>query len=277
MGVGRIDIHAMIKSVVKEVVNSMDLEKKAETRARLLFVFCDSSAHEPFSDLFIKLKNENIAYDKLFLDGDTSSWLGINQIESAGSSKVIAADANAPSPLELPKAYDGIVIPEIDLDNAARVVSGMKGSVKSEIIFSAILLNKFVLIGDNVSGIKRADRSTLNTLLLPPYYQKLFKKYKRQLGELGIQFADPKNLADTISEKFSKGEASQSTNDLVKSSRENKIPSGKKLVTPDWIASQSFNLNATICLPKDVIISPLAKDLIKEKCLTIRFIEQDEQ
>ncbi len=263
----------MIESVVYEVIQSMKLEKKKEKLGKVLFVFCDSSAHEPFSDQFIKLKNANIAFDLLFLDGETSSWLGMQRVESSGSDRIIAADEYSPASIELSKDYDGIVIPEIDLDNAARVAGGLKGTIKAEVIFSAILQQKFILIGADSPGIKRADRRCLKTLTLPAPYQKRFNDYINQLVDLGIEFKPAMELADAIILKFN--EKHVNIQKLPESSPVEMVAPftfKKKLLTADWIRAQSHFPNDTILLPKGVIISPLAKDLLKERKLTVQFI-----
>ncbi|OIK15990.1 hypothetical protein BIV60_06795 [Bacillus sp. MUM 116] len=273
------DIRAMIESVVQEVVQSMKHEKENENFGKVLFVFCDSSAHEPFADQFIKLKNSKIGYDILFLDGETSSWLGMQRVESTGSERVIATDEYSPAAIELAKDYDGIIIPEIDLDNAARVAAGLKGTIKAEIIFSAIMLQKFVLVGGDSPGIKRSDRRCLNTLSLPAPYQKRFYSYIEQMTELGIEFFPQMDLSEAVIQKFTKKmEDVQSTceSDLRENDHalENKAIFKKKLLTHDWIESQAHFPNNSIYLSKGVIISPLAKDLLKEKKLTVRFIEK---
>lgn len=274
-----IEIREMIESIVREVVGEMNSEKK-EKNGKVLFVFCDSTAHESFKDHFIELDNAKIGYDSLFLDGETSSWLGMNQVESFGSGKIIASDSNSPAPIELPKEYDGVVIPEIDLDNAGRVVSGLKGSVKSEIIFSALVLNKFVLIGDDSPGIKRADRRCLNTLELTKAYKRLFKSYVRQMKDMGLEFVPMRDLAQIVGQKLlvnsrlpevADDDRRLSTNQ--ESKNENSIVFQKRLLTANWISSQGNLRNETIFLSKNAIISPLAKDLMKERNLTVKRID----
>ncbi|WP_331280337.1 hypothetical protein [Bacillus sp. UNC438CL73TsuS30] len=269
-----IDIRAMIESVVKEVVQSMKVEKEKEQIGKVLFVFCDSSAHELFADQFIKLKNHKIGYDLLFLDGETSSWLGMQRIESSGSDRIIAADEYSPAAIELPKEYDGIVIPEIDLDNAARIVTGLKGTIKAELIFSAIILEKFLIVGDDTPGIKRADRRCLKALSLPGPYRKRFESYVEGMKELGIEFLPQMELADAVIEKLcdrlAKSPAAKT--EEINHADDGGLTFKKKLLTPEWIKAQQEFPNHTLTLPKGVIISPLAKDLLKEKKLTIKYI-----
>lgn len=268
----------MVESVVREVLQSIKVQREKENNGKVLFVFCDSSAHEPFTDQFIKLKNANIAFDTLFLDGETSSWIGMQQVESSGARKVIAADEYAPSAMELPKGYDGIIIPEIDLDNAARVATGLKGSIKSEIIFSASLLQKFILVGEDVPGIKRSDRSCLKALSLPAPYRKQFDEYIKQMTELGITLSPQKDLADVIINKLCKEleENGQNKQEPLEEnhSKGDHLPYTKKLLTTDWFESKSYSPNDTIYLQKGTIISPLAKDLIKANKLNVLFVKK---
>ncbi|WP_311316576.1 hypothetical protein [Peribacillus simplex] len=275
----RIEIRSMVESVVREVLQSIQVQKEKENNGKVLFVFCDSSAHEPFTDQFIKLKNANIAFDTLFLDGETSSWIGMQQVESSGATKVIAADEYAPSAMEIPKGYDGIIIPEIDLDNAARVATGLKGSIKSEIIFSASMLQKFILVGEDVPGIKRSDRSCLKAISLPTPYRKRFDEYIKQMSELGITFLPQKDLADVIINKLCKelevnGQNKQEPLE-ENHSKGDHLSYTKKLLTTDWFESKSYSPNDTIYLQKGTIISPLAKDLIKANKLNVLFVKKE--
>ncbi|WP_249864375.1 hypothetical protein [Paenibacillus konkukensis] len=187
-----------LEATIRELVISMQAE--AVKRPKVLYIFCDSTAHEAFTDHFITLANHNVCFDMLFLDGETSSWLGLHKIECGGPGKIIAADEYAPAPIELPLDYDGIVIPEIDLDNAARAAAGLKGTVKAEILFAALTLEKLVLIGDDAPGLKRADRRTLRTLALPKGYADVFGRYKEDLRRLGARFAPQKQLAEHVVE-----------------------------------------------------------------------------
>ncbi|OQO98771.1 hypothetical protein IC801_13305 [Geobacillus sp. 44B] len=261
------DINLELKTLVETIVR--DLLEKAKTskkeRKKVLFVFCDSSAHELFTDQFIQLNNKEIDYDFLFLDGETSAWLGLHQIESTGSTKVIAADEFAPAPLELPKEYDAVVIPEIDLDNAARIALGLKGSVKSEIVFSALTLGKPVIIGEDVPGIKRSDRRTLKKLSLPPAYQKLFIQYKEDLKNMGIIFTKQREIYRTILEKLKGYETISSDVNKGKSFQGN-------VVTADWV-EYHLKENDSLIVDKKVLITPKAKDILNEKKIDVKFVQ----
>ncbi|WP_240795355.1 hypothetical protein [Aquibacillus halophilus] len=262
----------MVETIVKELIKSEDQVRKA----KLLYIFCDSTAHESFLDHFIELQNEGISYDMLFLDGDTSSWLGLHKVESTGSNRVIAADEYAPAPIELPREYDGVIIPEIDVDNAARIAKGLKGSVKSEIVFFAMLLNKFVIVGDDGSGIKRSDRLGLKTLTLPSGYKKLFLSLKEEMSELGIEFCRITDLTNTVVTKV-KGlaqlESTTSSNPSVQ------VPDYGTLITANDVPSildSGHKKGSSLHLSKRTKVSPLAKDLFREKGIELHYGNEGE-
>jgi hypothetical protein len=266
------EIKQMVESIVRELFES--LEKQAVKRPKVLYIFYDSTAHEAFTDHFIWLNKHEINHDILFLDGEASSWLGKHQIECGGRGKTIASDEFAPSPLEVPLEYEGIVIPEIDLDNAARAALGMKGTIISEIIFSTLVQNKFVLIGDDIPGLKRADRRTLKTLTLPKPYVKLFDYYKLELQMYGVEFGPLKQLAEIVVNKLGSGSGSgkvvAEADSSVKS--DGRIVFEGKLISADWVTRETKNKSfRSLIVGKKTIISSLAKDILKEKGITIEY------
>jgi ethanolamine utilization protein len=242
-----------------------ELLQKEPPRKKVLFIFCDSSAHEPYRDQLLFLLNKQIDHDLLFLDGETSGWLGIQQIQSTGAKQIIAADEYAKAPLELPHDYDAIVIPEIDLDNAARVCQGLKGSVKAEIIFSALVLGKPVLIGKESPGLKRADRQTLRAMELPTVYRKKFENYMREMGELGVRFSKQGNLHKEIRNLLFGENLEDSKATLI---------CQEKVVTAEWLARNLINYEE-LMVREGAIITPLAKDYIRVKGIEIKVVGKE--
>nr|WP_306220629.1 hypothetical protein [Cohnella sp. WQ 127256] len=243
---------------------------------KLLFIFCDSRAHEAYSDHFIRLDNHGIDYDLVFLDGITSAWIGMHKLEStaSGAGKTIAVDEYAPAPLELPKDYDGVVIPEIDLDNASRIASGLKGTVKSEIVFAALLLNKPVWIGQASPGVKRADRQTLKVLNLTKGYTKLFLKYMAELQELGITLVSDLELTQEPIHYFQQKStaASFQPNQDVESQQ---LPKPDvALITADWVSAHEAKLGGSLEVGRNTIISPLAKDLLRDRGIVLQYSDK---
>lgn len=249
-----------LETLITRITHELLAERKQRSsRKKVLFIFCDCSAHEAFTDQFIALQTHQIDYDLLFLDGETSGWLGMNQIQSTGAKEIIAADEWAKAPIELPKDYDAIVVPEIDVDNAARICYGLKGSVKAEIIFSAFLLNIPIIIGEDISGIKRSDRRTLQTLNLPAFYKKRFEFYQSELREFGITFSKIALLAETIQSTLFDQEGK---NDI--------IPFQDKVLTLQWLV-RHLSSKQTVVLKEGTKITALANDFIKENNIKLIF------
>nr|WP_157317323.1 hypothetical protein [Paenibacillus anseongense] len=272
----------MVEAIVREILNQQ------AKRPKVLYLFYDSTAHEAFTDHFIALNIHGIDHDLMFLDGEASCWLGKHKIECAGRGQTIASDEFAPAPIEVPLAYEGIVIPEIDLDSAARAALGMKGTIVSEIIFSTLVQNKFVLIGEDISGLKKADRRTLQTLTLPTPYRNLFDYYKMELQMYGVEFAPSKQLAEKAVSKirpeiFEALEAPETpvtpessapaapTSEPVSSA----IVYEGKLVSAEWVQRELRNRPfRSLQIGRKTIISALAQDMLKDKGIQIEYMAE---
>ncbi|EXX87791.1 hypothetical protein [Paenibacillus darwinianus] len=280
------EIKRMVESIVRELVAK--LEAETVQPPKVLYVLDDGAAHEAYTDHFILLQNHGIRHDILFLDGEASAWLGKHKVETGGPGKVIAADEFAPAPIEVPMAYDGIVVPEIDLDNAGRVSLGMKGTVKSEIIFAALVLGKFVLVGEDIPGLKRADRRTLKTLELPAAYGKLFDYYKMEMQTYGIEFAPLKRLAEQVVRKLpaarkqTAAASADGSSEISADARRGEAGGAAgsvtfegKLLSADWVRQQLKSREFTrLTLGQGTILSPLAKDLLREKGIAVNAEER---
>jgi hypothetical protein len=266
------EIKQLVESIVREIVTA--IEPEIAKPPKVLYVFGDSTAHEAYTDHFILLQNHGIAHDLMFLDGETSAWLGKHRIESGGPGKVIAVDEFAPAPLEVPLEYDGVVIPEIDIDNMGRASLGIRGTVLSEVIFASLVTGKFVLIGEDVSGLKRADRRTLKTLTLPKPYQNLFDYYKQELSMYGAEFGLRVKLAEMVVAKCGSQRAGGEEAATSSSNPDPDIFQGR-LVSADWVKQQLKNTNFTrLTLGKGTILSPLAKDMLKEKGISVLYADE---
>lgn len=279
-----LDLDKTIEAIVLELLQTY--QRASLPSVKVLYVLDDSFVAESFSDQWIDLHNHGISYDILTLDGETSGWLGKHCIECTRTGgKCIAIDEFAPAPLELPKSYDAIIIPELDLDTASRVIHGMKGSVKAELIYAAILLNKYVLVAQDSTGIKRSDRRTLQTLTLPAAYGRRYKQTLDDLQELGVALSNTHLLAKQLIAYY-KPDAPQAervddrqTTEHIEQEQdkervEQKQPYRSKLLTSEWVRKFILEAgNRSLPVAKGTIITALAADLMKEKGVTLQVIE----
>lgn len=263
------DLKETVKSIVLETIQAIKEEAAERCIGKVLFIFCDSSAHEPFKDQLIALSNAKITYDCLFLDGETSSWLGLHKVECSGAHRVIATDEYAPAPIDLIKDYEGIILPEIDLENAARIIQGTKGTLKSEIVTYALYAEKFVLVGEHLSGLKRTERNSLQVLQLPAYYKQKFQGYMNECQQLGMELVSTEKFADRVIEKLSHANGNASL--LDENETVTLVDFHGRFLSADWVVKQGDLLDGKINLLKGTLISPLAHDILREKGIEVHF------
>lgn len=257
------NLEQTIEGIVHELLRTYQIIAKPPVK--VLYILDDSSLAGSFSDQWIELNNHGILFDILALDGETAGWLGAHYIECTRSGgKCIAIDEAAPAPLELSKLYDAIVMPEIDLDTASRIIHGLKGTVKSELLYAAVLLNKWVLTANDCSGINRGDRRTLQTLSLPAAYRRQFQQALHLLQELGIQLCETKAMAHKLIEYFQV--ETLTVNSIIEPENliETKLLSSEQV--RNWLRETSAR---TMTVAKGTIVTALAADLIKENGITL--------
>jgi len=282
------EIKQLIEAIVREMAGQLQASVEPEKTVpppKVLYVFEDGTAHEAYTDHFILLHEHGISHDLMFLDGTVSAWLGKHRIECGGPGKVIAVDEFAPAPLEVPLAYDGIIVPELDLDTIGRAALGIRGTVLSDVLFSALVAGRFVLAGEDSSGLKRADRRTLKKLGLPETMLRLYKEYQRKLAELGAIFGPKADLAKLAAGLCSAASAEKSDRGLAASDRKDGTGGGLatgvvrfegKFVSADWVERQ-FKLKqpgGQLTLSRGTLLSPLAKDLLKDRGITVHYADE---
>jgi len=255
-----------IESIVQELLRHYQIAVKPPTR--ILYVLDDSSLAGSFSDHWIELHNHGLAYDILALDSEAAGWLSSHYVECTRTGgRCITIDDAAPAPMELPSSYDAIVVPDIDLDTAYRVLHGLKGSVKSELIYSALVQHKWILMAEDCSGITRSDRRTLQTLTLPAAYQRKYELALQQLQEYGIELSETKLLAkriiahflpsnETVSHSLVQTEA-RSTSKLLNAAR-----------VREWFQASHHSSN-TLTIAQGTIVTALAADFIRDNSIAL--------
>lgn len=264
-----LDLTQTVEQLVRELLRSMP--KADKPSPQVLYILNDSRAADLYLDHFVTLKQAGVAHDLLLLDGEASGWIGTQCIECTGAGKCIAMDEFAPAPLELPQRYAAIVVPELDLDQASRIVHGLKGTVLSELVYAALLISKPVFIPSDGSGISRANRRTLQVTALPPGYDKRYRTKLRELQEIGVQLADFNQLAERII-------AALLPEQTVDSPLEHKSGSavfeGRLLTASEAARLLSHRKCHVLSVARGTLISPLARDVLREHRAELRFVDE---
>jgi hypothetical protein len=269
------EMKQLVESIVREVVQNVGAGLQTR-KPKILYIFADSVSHQAYTDHYIQLHNAGIVHDLMFLDGETAAWLGKHRIESGGPGKVIAVDEFAPAPIEVPLDYCGIIIPEIDLDTMSRVSLGLKGTVLSEVILAALMLEKLVLIGEDTSGLTRADRVTLKLLAMPKPFANLFSYYKKELTMYGAQFGQRSKLAELAIRSCKKEETIPAANHHA-GAPNNTIYYTGGLLSAEAVTQFSKQGIEKLSLSADTILSPLAIDMLRENRISIQYAEGKEE
>jgi len=282
------EIKQLVETIVRELAGQLQAGAepiKAAPPPQVLYVFEDSTAHEAYTDHFILLHEYGISHDLMFLDGTVSAWLGKHRIECGGPGQVIAVDEFAPAPVEVPLAYDGIIVPEPDLDTIGRAALGIRGTVLADVLFAALVSGKFVLVGEDSSGLKRADRRTLKKLALPLPMLQVYREHQRKLADLGVAFGPKADLAKLAAGLCGIHCAQQSDSAQDAHDRPDLTGAGEastgvsfegKLVSADWVERQ-FKIKQDgrrLTLRRGTLVSPLAKDLLKAQGITVQYADE---
>ncbi|WP_152391634.1 hypothetical protein [Paenibacillus guangzhouensis] len=263
------DLTQTVEQLVHELLRSMAAADIPSPQ--VLFILEDSRAADRYLDHFVTLKQAGIGHDLLLLDGETSGWLGTQCIECTGAGKCIAIDEFAPAPVELPQRYAAIAVPELDLDQASRILHGLKGSVISELVHAALLIRKPVFLPLDGSGISRTNRRTLQVTALPPGYDKRYRTMLRELQEVGVQLAPLNQFAEQIIATVlpEKTVSSQEQDSLVGS-----VFGGKLLTAAEAGRLLSRRKGGVLSVARGTLISPLARDVLKEHKAELRIVEE---
>ena len=264
-----LDLSHTVEQLVRELLRSMPGAHKPSPQ--ILYILDDSRAADRYLDHFVRLKQAGIAHDLLLLDGETSGWIGTQCIECTGAGKCIATDEFAPAPIELPQNYAAVVVPELDLDQASRIVYGLKGTVVCELVRAALLTNKPVFIPSDGSGISRADRRTLQVTSLPPGYDKRYRTMLRELQELGVHVVDFNHFTEQIIHVLL---PEQAVDSLLVQNAGSQVYDGRLLTAVEAARLLRQHKGRVITVARGTLISPLARDVLREHKVELRFADE---
>lgn len=261
------DLTQTVERLVRELLRTLPTDVKPSPQ--VLYVLDDSRAADRYLDHFVVLKQAGIRYDLLVMDRETAGWLGKQCIESTGAGTCIALDEDAPSPMELPQNYAAIIIPELDMNQASRILYGLHGSVKAELVQAALILRKPVFTRFDGSGITRSNRRTLQVTGLPPAYDRRYRATIEQLQELGIQTASFQELPYLVLAAVLPDQAEQSI-----PSAASQVFSARLLTAFDASRMLKSSRDRVLSVARGTLISPLARDVIRDQQAELRIVDE---
>lgn len=270
--VNEIDIREIVESVVREIIHSeRAIERNHCSNNKLLIIVDERQTLHFYQNILNELNRDGFYYDVLIID-DADNLMSLSSLNKG---KVMSLAELDISIYQLVNNYEVFVLPELQLSDAARIALGLKGTPISELVYSILLKNKKLLIGKDLSGMTQKEKDELQISELPLLYRKQYEQYCNLLEELGSQFISINNLIEMIKVATENNHCSMSSNQINdKEDIQDGYVFTKKVLTTEWINSQR-NINSDkIYVRKSVIISPLAKDVLKEKGITISYLDE---
>lgn len=264
-----IDIEKIVKSVVKELMTSMDPQQDVTNqKGQLLWIVDDVLTLENYQDQLFTLKQNNIAYDVL-LANELKEQNITTEADHLLNGQMYTLTNDQEWEQFYKKSYQTYVIPEIDLDDSSRIVNGIKSSPLAHVFITLLMQEKEIMTSSQLTGVKRIDQQTLQITQLPSYYKQLFKNNLKTLANMGVKFVEPDSIAKVL------GNFSKTTKTLNKATENSttEIVFSHKLLTAEWVELQEHLSNETLHIKKDTIVSPLAIDVMKEKNITISYTD----
>jgi len=125
-------------------------------------------------------------------------------------------------------------------------------------------LNKWILIASDSSGLNRADRRTLQSLILPKTYHRKFQQALHLLQEFGIELCETKLMAHKLIEHFQEETASGGSSIEPPNIMASKLLSSENI--RKWLRETNTH---TITVAKGTIVTALAADFIKENGISL--------
>lgn len=280
-------IRYIVETIVKEVIKRLnELQNKADTeietksvkKGTIVTVFTGSDIELNTLTEQIKVLAQNYNIKVIFtkaarkiLDSETlRQRLNFEEIEDDVMYK------------ELSKA-EAVIFPNLTQNTAAKVAAGIRDSIGSEAMATALLMGKVIVAACDSIPVKG----------IPGPYGEMCSEILNKLSRFGVKFCKVKEIANKVSNilrgknaadnesneskesvesKLIKSEEIVEENDLIQ--ERNKSVCGisvkdVKLITNEFINRIAAEGHTRIFIPKFSIVTPLARDTARDKKIEI--------
>jgi hypothetical protein len=151
---------------------------------------------------------------------------------------------------KLVESVDGVLLPAIGDDDAAKMANGIFDEPVARVALSAIATGKPLLAALHSPYAKEIKTRA-------PQLYRVWESHKTTLESFGFVFAEHSALPDLVRQKFAPSVQAGSTPGL------NAAAKGKILITASEVETAAKN-GASLKLPLGAIVTPLARDRAKE-------------
>jgi hypothetical protein len=249
--------------VKKALADQMKSEPKTETpssgKRNILALFTGgyTKFREAINQLD-KLIKASYSVD-IIMSQSAVNVIGQDKIKSvSGIGELICEPAPSFSSLKAVHKSDAIIVPILTRNSAAKVALGIPDTLVTNIIMQALISGKPVIAGRNSADPDLNDCPCIATPNTPQPLILLAKNYLKILESYGVKLVDVSEIADLV---------------IGGSDKDKGKIANQKLITQETIAK--LPQGAKINVAKGSIITPLAKDMAKERNIEITFINPE--
>ncbi len=250
-------VEAEVKKALMEMKSDQKSEISSPQNKHILALFTGGYAKldEAINQLK-KLIKSSYTVD-VVMSQSAVNVIGKDKIESiSGIGELICEPAPSFSSLKAVQKSDFIIVPVLTRNSSAKIALGITDTLVTNIIMQAVISGKPVIAGRNSADPDINDCPCIATSNTPMPLISLAKNYLKTLEYYGIRLVDVSDIADIIINGSDKGKVLD-----------------QKLITNETILKLPQGTNK-INVVKGTIITPMAKDLARERGIEIVFVNR---
>jgi hypothetical protein len=259
-----VDIDKLIQLVETEVKKALtdqsgfegkvNLSKAPSGKKRILALF--TGGYTELKEAIVQVERliqESYAVDAV-MSQSAVNVIGQEKIRGiSGLGRLICEPAPSISSLELVQESDALVVPILTRNSAVKIALGITDTLVTNIIMQAFISGKPIIAARNSADPDQANCPCIATPDTPPALIMLVKDYLKKLESYGMKLVDVTEIADAMINVLSKDKSGILEQKLITQDIITNLPQGTKQIT----------------VAKGSIITPLAKDVAKERGIQI--------
>lgn len=256
------DVEYLVKVITQEVVNQLkdvdNIQGWSQPRTRILALYTGGSIGFKQS---IKEMDEirKWAQIKVVLSKKAAEiYESDKYFSSFGPEIIIREEKDNASVYKLLEGVQGVVIPLLTFNSLAKLAVGICDTLILNLVFQCLLKGIPVIAARNAADLQDQERKSVSMYRCSPGLLNLSNEYFKKLEVLGVEVVDVSQL-----EKQIKSVA------LNKSETPKVDKGGKRVIITQQDISKEIIDQGYINLPANVLITPLAKDLIQAHNLKV--------
>ncbi|MGB9596055.1 MAG: flavoprotein [Candidatus Poribacteria bacterium] len=248
-------VEAEVKKALMEMKSDQKSEISSSQKKHILALFTGGYAKlDEAINQIEKLIKSSYTVD-VVMSQSAVNVIGKDKIERiSGIGELTCEPAELFSSLKAVQKCDFVIVPVLTRNSSAKIALGIADTLVTNIIMQAIISGKPVIAGRNSADPDLNECPCIATSNTPQPLILLAKNYLKTLESYGIRLVDVSEIADMIISGTNKDEILNQ--ELITNETISKLPQGTNKIN----------------VARGTIITPMAKDLAKERGIEIVFV-----